>query len=62
MGNTSDDAAAAERQRHNQLTELLGEPYGGEVALAKLLASWLSDREMHYLCGWIKRVQEQGKL
>jgi hypothetical protein len=53
MGNSSDDAAAAERQRHHQLTEVLGEPYGAEQALAKLLASWLSDREMHTLCAWI---------
>jgi hypothetical protein len=56
------DAAAAERQRHHRLTEVLGEPYGAEQSLAKLLASWLSDREMHALCAWIKRVIERGKL
>jgi len=61
MGNSS-DAAAAERARHNQLTELLGQPFGAEESLAKLLASWLSDREMHALCAWIKRVIERGKL
>jgi len=30
--------------------------------LAKLLASWLSDQEMHVLTGWIRRVIERGKL
>lgn len=59
MGN-SNDALAAERERHSQLVAVLGEPVtAAERSMAKLLASWLDDREMFALIAWIKRMKLQ---